>query len=100
MPKLADELIVDAQLDRLERLCLSLFDGWCERRNVIPLAYLMSAWPIVSSSVLATSRLLHALRELQQYHPEILTPDEYRVVTQILAIGVDRVDQDAERLSS
>lgn len=100
MPKIVDELIVDVQLDRLERLCLSLFDAWCERRNVIPLVYLMSAWPIVSPSVLATSRLLHALRELQQYNPEMLTPDEYRVVTRILAIDVHRVEQDAGHLSS
>jgi hypothetical protein len=95
MPKIVDELIVELPLDRLEKLCFSLFDGWCERRNLIPLVYLLSAWPIVSPSVLATSRLLHALRELQQYHPEMLTPAEYRVVTQVLAIDVRRLEQDA-----
>ncbi|MFK4448098.1 hypothetical protein ABH944_008255 [Caballeronia udeis] len=99
MSKIADELVVDMQFHRLERLCISLFDGWCEGRSVIPLVYLMSAWPIISPTVLATSRLLHALRELQQYHPEMLTPDEHRVVTLILAIDIHGVERDAERLS-
>jgi hypothetical protein len=95
---MVNELIVDLQRDRLEMLCFSLFNGWCERRNVIPLVYLMSAWPITYRSELATSRLLRALRELHQYHPEMLTPGEYRVVTRILAIDVNRVEQDTERV--
>jgi hypothetical protein len=93
MSKIVDELVVDAQIDELERLCLPLFDRWCERKSVLPLAYLMSAWPIIS-----LSRLLHALRALLQYHPQTLTPDEYQVVAQILRMGVHSVEEDAEHL--
>ena len=32
--------------DELNELCLALFDGWCERRCVIPLANLLHGWPL------------------------------------------------------
>jgi hypothetical protein len=95
MLKIVNEPIVEMQFDRLEKLCLILFDGWRERRRVLPLAYLLSAWPIISPS-----RLTDVLRELQLYHSNMLTPDEDRVITQILGIDVRGMEQVVEHPSA
>lgn len=34
----------------VENICLTLFDRWCERRNVVALAYLLHRWPLVDDS--------------------------------------------------
>jgi hypothetical protein len=36
-----------------EKVCLTLFDRWCEQRNVVALAYLMYAWPVLGNSRVA-----------------------------------------------
>jgi len=72
--------------NEINQLCLRLFDGWCERRCVIPLAYLMHAWPIPTASPLARIRLQSTLRDLKQSHADSLTQDDHHVVEQLLAI--------------
>lgn len=59
-----------------EQICLTLFDRWCEQRNVLALAYLLHAWPLVGNAALQTRRLLQSLRELTEYHREILLSEE------------------------
>ncbi|WP_207004955.1 hypothetical protein [Trinickia mobilis] len=73
--------------NEIDQLCLRLFDSWCERRSVIPLAYLMHAWPIPAASPLATIRLQRTLRGLQQFHDDCLTHDDHHVIEQVLAIS-------------
>ncbi|RKP55822.1 hypothetical protein [Pararobbsia silviterrae] len=61
----------------LDRFCQSLFDTWCERRYILPLAYLMQAWPIMVPCHDAYSRLhlsLHAL--LDSYCAELPPEDQ------------------------
>ncbi|WP_206996909.1 hypothetical protein [Trinickia mobilis] len=77
--------------EEMDRLCLYLFDGWCERRRVIPLAYLMHAWPILTTDRLARIRLQSALQDLQQFHSDSLTQDDHRIIEQVLAINADAV---------
>ncbi|WP_207005673.1 hypothetical protein [Trinickia mobilis] len=85
---------VDAE--EMEQLCLRLFDGWCERRSVIPLAYLMHAWPILTTSRLAGIRLQSALQDLQQFHSSSLTQDDHRIIEQVLAINADALKRRPE----
>ena len=59
-----------------DEVCMTLFDGWCERRNVTALAYLMHAWPLIDDDVLLIRRLLHSLRELEKYHQDALLENE------------------------
>ncbi|MGQ7935420.1 hypothetical protein [Paraburkholderia sp. D1E] len=73
--------------EEIEALCFRLFDGWCERRSVIPLAYLMHAWPIVTSDGFSNRRIQTTLRELQQFHPDSLTPAEHLDIKRVLTVG-------------
>lgn len=73
--------------EEIETLCFRLFDGWCERRSIIPLAYLMYAWPILTSDGFSNKRIETTLRELQQFHPDSLTPAEHLDIKRVLAIG-------------
>jgi len=59
-----------------DEVCMILFDGWCERRNVTALAYLLRAWPLISDDALLISRLLQSLRELEKYHQDALLENE------------------------
>jgi hypothetical protein len=60
---------------------MSLFDGWCERRNVTALAYLMHAWPMIDDDVFLIRRLLQSLRELEKYHQDALLESEVVLIT-------------------
>jgi hypothetical protein len=85
-------------LENIDRLCALLFDSWCERRSVIPLAYLMHAWPILKAAPLAMTRLLNTLRELRQFHPDALSEDEHQVIEQVFAIDELSGNTDLEGL--
>jgi hypothetical protein len=73
-------------LEEIDRLCVRLFDNWCERRSVIPLSFLMHAWPILRAAPLARTRLLNTLQELQQFHPDSLSAEDHQVIEWVLAI--------------
>ena len=69
----------DAKRQRLaviEQICLTLFDRWCERRNVLALAYLMYGWPLTDDDPSLIGRLLQSLRELAEHHHEALLHEE------------------------
>ena len=60
----------------------SLIDGWCERRALRPLAYLLSAYPGVFVHADQQFQLLEALENLKRLGRGYLTPEELRLVTQ------------------
>jgi hypothetical protein len=77
----------DAQIHSsafIEEVCQSLFDRWCERRNVVALAYLMHAWPLLVSGPHMVKRLLQSLRELKEHHAESLLGEEHTLLRLIL----------------
>jgi hypothetical protein len=80
----ADAIETGVECD-LHALCLYLFDVWCERRNVIPLAYLMHNWPMVSAGAGARSRLIKAFRDLQKWHADASLPTEHQMISRVLA---------------
>lgn len=67
----------------VDNICLRLFDTWCEQRNVLPLAYLMHAWPLVASTTGGSERLCSSLRELATYHPEVLASHERGLIARL-----------------
>jgi hypothetical protein len=67
-----------------ETICLTLFDRWCEQRNVVALAYLMYAWPVIGNSPAVIRRLCQSLRELKVYHHEALQSDELILLSSLL----------------
>jgi hypothetical protein len=72
--------------DELTEKCLALFDTLCERRSVLPLVYLMHAWPMTDRSNRAQSMLFETLRDLKKWHSDSLTQDERQLIEQILEL--------------
>ena len=78
---------LDAKSQRLafvEEICLTLFDRWCEQRNVLALAYLMHRWPLTGSDPSLVRRLMQSLRELGERHHESLRNEEVVLVGLLL----------------
>jgi hypothetical protein len=73
-------------LEGTDRLCIQFFDKWCERRSVLPLAYLKYAWPILKAAPLAMVRLLNTLQEVRRFRPDSLSEDDHQVIAQVLVI--------------
>jgi hypothetical protein len=59
-----------------------LINGWCERRALRPLAYLLPAYPGVFVHTDQQFQLLEALKNLKKLCLDHLTPQELRLVTQ------------------
>jgi hypothetical protein len=59
-----------------------LINGWCERRALRPLGYLLRAYPGVLAHTDEQLHLLEALKNLKRLCRDYLTPEELRLVTQ------------------
>lgn len=59
-----------------------LINIWCQRRALLPLAYLLPAYPGVSAHNDQQFQLLEALKNLKRLCLD-LTPQELRLVTQV-----------------
>lgn len=72
---------------QMEACCCALFERWCEERRVIPLAYLMHAWPLATPSPAYIRRLSRSLRDLILSHAESLGIDDCRLIEDAIAIA-------------
>ena len=68
----------------VEDVCWRLFDDWCERRAVVPLCYLMCAWPLAYRSRDQLIRLYCAMSELLKSEYENLLKHERMALELIL----------------
>ena len=59
-----------------------LINGWCERRALRPLAYLLPDYPGVFAHTDQQFQLLEALKNLKRLCRDHLTPEELRLITQ------------------
>ena len=59
-----------------------LINGWCERRALRPLGYLLPAYSGVLTHTHQQFQLLEALKNLKRRCRDYLTPEELRLVTQ------------------
>ncbi|MGF6606227.1 hypothetical protein OKW45_001127 [Paraburkholderia sp. WSM4175] len=55
-------------IEHINAMCLHLFNLWCETRSVVPLTYLLRAWPLMNSDPETLRRLGTALRDLRRQH--------------------------------
>jgi hypothetical protein len=60
-----------------------LINGWCERRALRPLAYLLPAYPEVLALTGPQFQLLEVLKNLKRFCLDHLTTEELRLVTQV-----------------
>lgn len=70
----------------IDDLCIQLFDLFCERRRVIPLAFLMRCWPIAGDALYRVSRLADTMDELITSCGDQLSGDEYGVILDVLRL--------------
>jgi hypothetical protein len=78
---------LDARSQRLlfvEQICMTLFDRWCEQRNVLGLAYLMHGWPLTGDDPSMARRLVQSLRELWEHHHETLLSEDAELLGSLL----------------
>jgi hypothetical protein len=59
----------------------ALIDGWCERRALKPLHYILRAYPSVIAHTDQKFELLDALKDLKGLCRGDLTPEESQLVT-------------------
>lgn len=74
--------------DELHNHCRWLFNAFCERRSVIPLAYLLHVWPLTSNTKRTLATLSETLRNLKAWHPEKLAKEEHLMLDRVLDLAV------------
>ncbi|CAG9272565.1 hypothetical protein PUN4_700076 [Paraburkholderia unamae] len=77
----------DSQSDRfsaVEVACAALFERWCARRNVVPLAYLMHVWPIPKPTELDIRQLGGSMTELLRGHASALDAEDKKLIKRTL----------------
>jgi hypothetical protein len=72
--------------DPLQEMCTSLFVSFCERRNILGLAYMMHAWPMPEQTSEGQRRLLLSLGELGKWHRSELIDSEKALIIEIVAV--------------
>jgi hypothetical protein len=70
--------------DHIDTICLILFDDWCAMRSIIPLIYLMQCWPLLDKKHGRISLLSTTLAELLKYHADALTPEQTRLLGELI----------------
>lgn len=76
----------DNIVERVNSLCLRLFDAWCDTRSVTALAYLMHCWPMIDSTPGALRRLGETMRDLQRYHGDQLDDEAFQALCEMAAL--------------
>jgi hypothetical protein len=71
--------------EEITALCMQLFDSFCERRSVLPLAYLMHAWPLTEANEKGFRMLRQSLRDLSLWHAAEIEGVECLLIGQILS---------------
>ena len=60
-------------VERINTICMRLFDLWCEHRSVTPLTYLLHCWPLMDSEPASIRRLRETLSELRKTHLDAIS---------------------------
>lgn len=72
---------------RANELCIALFDRWCGRRELIPLVYLLHAWPFVPTTGHSVRTLAASLKELSCFHGETLDEFDLQMIAKIHSLA-------------
>jgi len=70
--------------EHVDAVCTQLFELFCERRRIVPMAYLMHGWPLPQHTVSWVARLVDVLDELMQGHCAQLEGDERTLISVLL----------------
>ena len=71
-------------VERIDELCVRLFELWCEERKLVPLAYLLHCWPLTGHDTVVVKRLADAMSDLCQFQAAKLSARESTLVREII----------------
>ena len=71
-------------VERIDELCIRLFELWCEERKLVPLAYLLHCWPLTGHDTVAVKRLADAMSDLCQFQTAKLSTRESTLIREII----------------
>lgn len=74
---------------RIDELCLSLFDHWCEHRRILPLASLMQNWPLLTLDHHRIRKLSRALIDLINFDRHTWTENERTIIFELLEVTIN-----------
>jgi len=70
-----------------------LIDGWCERRNLKPLRYILRSYPLCSGMTDEWGELLESLKDIKGLCGKELTSEEKKVLIEVLNAVDDAVNR-------
>ena len=73
--------------EQIETQCLALFERWCETRHVVPLAFLMHAWPLPIPMPHFAGQLVRSLQTLMHLHADALDVEDCRLIEPAISIA-------------
>lgn len=68
-----------------------LVDGWCERRALKPLRFILRSYPMVSGMTDEWGALLDSLKDIKGLCGSELTPAEKKVLVEVINVIEDAV---------
>lgn len=74
---------------QVDDLCNALFDHWCERRELIPLVYLLHVWPFLPTTPHPVGALSAALHDLLVFHDEAIDDRGRQLIDDIRTFACD-----------
>ena len=87
IPRLSER---ENAVERINAICLRLFDIWCQRRSVTALTYLLHCWPLMDSRPATIRRLHKTLSELRRTHLETIDVEAEQALFE-LAVWTDEI---------
>lgn len=78
-------------VEQINSICMSLFETWCQTRNVTALAYLMHCWPMIDSTPTTLRRLGESMRDLRRYHAGQLDKEAFQALCDIAELIDDLI---------
>ena len=85
-------------VEQLNALCMSLFDRWCEGREVTLLAYLMHCWPMIDSTPHTIRRLGETMRDLRRHHGDQLDKYSFQALCEMADLIEELVQRPARNV--
>lgn len=84
-------------VERIDELCIRLFELWCEERKLVPLAYLLHCWPLTGHDAVAVKRLADAMSDLCQFQTPKLGTRESMLAREIIGYAREIIGEPLPR---
>jgi hypothetical protein len=73
-----------------------LIDGWCERRCLKPLRFILRSYPLAAGLTDEWASLLDSLKDIKGFCGDELTAEERRVMVELINVAHDAVYRESQ----